>query len=106
LPTAARTPADRRKRGGMRRVSLCACGDRCCYMASMTHQLSDLPLWRRVIIIVMIPFVLPAMLLLVLLLLLAMAWNEFGYGVYWVRWKLFGVPIPPMCPPPTERPPT
>jgi putative effector of murein hydrolase len=70
------------------------------YMASTNRNFSELPLWRRAIIVVLIPFVLPVLLLIVLLLLLAMAWNSFAYSVHWLRWKVLGVPIPPMCPPP------
>jgi putative effector of murein hydrolase len=69
-------------------------------MASMHRNFGELPLWRRAIIVVLIPFVLPGLVLVVLLLLLAMAWNSFVYGVHWLRWKLYGVPIPPMYPPP------
>lgn len=44
------------------------------------------------------------MLLVVLFLVLAMACNSFAYGVHWMRWKLLGVPIPSMGPPPLDGP--
>jgi hypothetical protein len=68
-------------------------------MALTSRDVSELPLWSRAITVVLIPFVLPATLLVVLLLLLAMAWSSVAYGVHWLRWRVFGVPIQPTCPP-------
>jgi hypothetical protein len=71
------------------------------------RNFGDLSLWRRVILVVLIPFVLPAVALVFLFLTLIVAWNSGVYGVYWLRWKLFGSAIPPMGPePPAEGPPT
>jgi putative effector of murein hydrolase len=72
-------------------------------MASMNaRNFGELPRWRRAILAVLVPLVLPAVALVMLLLLLAMAWNSFAYGVHWLRWKLLGIPIPPMRPAPEE----
>jgi hypothetical protein len=59
----------------------------------------ELPLWRRILLIMLIPLVLPVSLLFVLCLLLGVSsWNSIIYGIYWVRWKVFGTPIPPLGP--------
>jgi hypothetical protein len=67
-------------------------------MASNARNFGDLPLWRRVVLVVLIPFVLPAVALVFLLLTLILVWNSSVYGVYWLRWKMFGIPIPPLGP--------
>ena len=72
----------------------------------MNRDFNQLPPWRRAIIVVLIPFVLPAVVLVFLLLLMVLVWNSCVLGVYWLRWKLLGVPIPPTCPPPSGRPVT
>ena len=66
-------------------------------MLSIDRNFGELPHWRRATIVVLIPLVLPALLFVVLFLSLVMAWNSFVYSLHWLRWKLFGVSIPPMC---------
>lgn len=70
------------------------------YMASNAHNFGDLPRWRRAILVVLIPFVLPAFALVFLFLMLIFGWNLGICWVYWLRWKVFGVPIPPLGPQP------
>jgi hypothetical protein len=67
-------------------------------MASNARNFGDLPLCRRVIIVVLVPFVLPAIALVFLFLTLILVWNSGVYGGYWLRWKMFGIPIPPLGP--------
>jgi hypothetical protein len=72
-----------------------------------TRSIPELSLWRRLILVVLFPFVMPGVVLVFVLLYLALAWNAGVYGICWLRWKLFAVPIPPISPePPTERPAT
>jgi hypothetical protein len=69
-------------------------------MASTARNFGQLPLWRRVILLLLAPIVFPVSLLVVLLFLTPVAIvNGICYGVYWVRWKIVGVPIPPKAPP-------
>lgn len=72
-------------------------------MASNARNFGDLPLWRRAILVVLVPFVLPAVALVFLFLMLLFLWNSGVYGIYWVRWKMFGTPIPPLGPQPSAE---
>jgi hypothetical protein len=75
-------------------------------MAPMnTRDFGDLPLWRQIIIVALTPFVLPAVALLVVPLVLFLGWNSGVYCVYWLRWKLLGIPIPPKSPLPSVQEP-
>jgi hypothetical protein len=69
-------------------------------MASPIRQFGQLPLWRRIVLLMLAPIVFLVSLLVVLLFLAPVALvNGCCYVVYWVRWKMLGVPIPPKAPP-------
>jgi hypothetical protein len=58
--------------------------------------MQTLPIWRKTILILLIPIVMPiSFVCLFLILLPVCAWNSALFGLYWFRWKLVGVPIPP-----------
>ena len=55
-----------------------------------------LPIWRKATLVLLIPVVMPISVLCLLLVLFPVViWNSGLFGVYWFRWKLYGVPIPP-----------
>jgi hypothetical protein len=61
----------------------------------------SLPLWRRLLLVTLIPFAALAGLVVVLAILVpALLWNALVYSVYWVRLKLTGNQIPPKGPVP------
>lgn len=64
------------------------------------------PACKRVGRMALIPIVFPAALLGLLIILLPIALIQLaGYGLYWLRYRLFGVPIPPTAPPPGDETP-
>lgn len=70
---------------------------------------ADMPAWARAILVpAAILFVGPALLLLMVALVAPVLAVAFGIHAYcWLRWKLLGVPIPPLGPPdPDEVGPT
>ncbi|MHC4068796.1 MAG: nucleotidyltransferase family protein [Planctomycetota bacterium] len=59
-------------------------------------------LWRRVIGWLLAPIVMPVSFIVVVIILIPCAiWNGFVWSLYWVRYKVFGIPIPPKYPPET-----
>ncbi|MHC4068356.1 MAG: hypothetical protein ACYS18_04570 [Planctomycetota bacterium] len=57
-------------------------------------------LWRRIIIWLLAPIVMVVSFVVVGVILIPCAiWNGFVWSLYWVRYKVFGIPIPPKCPP-------
>jgi hypothetical protein len=67
-------------------------------MAAFKRNFDDLPYWRRAIFLALMPFLLPALLLIVVLLFILTLWHQSVYSAAWLRWKLLGLPIPPMYP--------
>ena len=63
------------------------------------RSFAELPPWRRTVLVVLVPLVLPAVALVMLGLLLALAWNGCVYGICWLKWKIWGTPIPSKTPP-------
>jgi ABC-type transport system involved in cytochrome c biogenesis permease subunit len=64
----------------------------------------ELPVWRRIILLLLAPIVMPVSFVVVAAILIPCAiWNGVVWSLYWVRYKLFGVPIPPKCPLPPEN---
>jgi hypothetical protein len=52
---------------------------------------------KRVVLVLLIPVVFPVAVVFMVLLLIPIAcWNSAVYAVLWLRWKCFGVPIPPI----------
>lgn len=82
-------------------------GSRSHYFAWMdSPEFNALPLWQRVIVVMLALSVvmLPAVAILAVFLAPVMLWRSFAYSVRWLRWKLLGVLIPPRCSPPGKGP--
>ena len=62
-------------------------------------SLDEQPLWRRIIVFLLAPIVMLVSFIVVAVIMIPCAiWNGFVWSLYWVRYKLFGIPIPPKCP--------
>ena len=70
----------------------------------MTDQrFKKIRVFRYILILLLIPIVLPVSFIVVMLIVIPCAvWNAIVWSIYWLRFKLFGVPIPPKCPVPPE----
>jgi hypothetical protein len=67
------------------------------------ESFKELGVWRRVVIIVLAPIVCAVSFVVVVAILIPCGiWNGVVWSLYWLRYKFFGVPIPPKCPFPPE----
>jgi hypothetical protein len=58
-----------------------------------------LPIWRAITLLLLTPIVMPISIAIVLLILLPVCvWNTVVWCIYWLRWRVLGIPIPPHGP--------
>lgn len=67
------------------------------------ERFNEFPLCRRIILLLLAPIVMLASFVVLAAILIPCAiWNGLVSLLYWLRYKLFGVPIPPKYPFPPE----
>ena len=66
-------------------------------MVKMANKsFKELPAWRRLVLLLLMPIVLTTSFIVLAIIMIPCAiWNGIVWSLYWARYKLFGIPIPP-----------